>query len=116
MPTLPLPPPVHIEEFAGDQLVITLEFQQSTGAARSKNATWTGQVRTAVKGGTLFASFTVDDSSESSGIVVFSVAGATTLTAELDRNYHFSLVETPASGGPFTHMRGTVVWRPQVTA
>lgn len=113
---MPVPPVTVIEETLGDTWRITLVFVDENGVAESHaGATWRGNVRTSKTAVSAFASFTWDTSSQASGIVVGTIAAATTAGATVDTAYHFDVEETTSGGDVVTHMQGTVTWRQDVS-
>lgn len=111
-----LPEDVHVEERLGDTWQITMTFQDSAGAAESHSgATWRGQVKTSRTSASSFATFTFDTTNAATGIILATIAAATTATATVDTIYYFDIEETTSGGAVVTHMLGDVVWRQDVS-
>lgn len=107
---------VAIEEWLGDTLEITLEFQQSDGSARDKSASsWLAQIRTDPAASSVWATMSQNLASAASGIVVFTVAKATTQTATPGASYYVDIQETTSASADFTQWAATIVWRRDVS-
>lgn len=115
MSALALPADIAVEERLGDTWRVTINFLDVNGATESHaGSTWRGQIKTAKASASSFASFTVDTTNAATGIIISSLAAATTATATVDTLYYWEIEETAASGDVITHLAGTVVWRQDV--